>query len=187
MATPYVVQNEVGIDLTANYTSYVQTTAVSSTNSPDNPGPPFLPGTEVVCTNGAIFMFVTVAASATLALGDVCAIDPLTFNAKPALGGATAEMTKQRIGFYQNTTAAAAASSCWVMVSGVPTIKIAASAAKAVQLYTTNTSGTLDSTVATGSQYPVRGVFLLTTNGGTASTGAAQAPYPTVGPMTALL
>jgi hypothetical protein len=148
---------------------------------------PFAPGTEVVATDGSIWLFTIVDTSATLAQYNVVTIDPLTFKAKPILGGAGTEATKFRIGFYQNATSATAAQGCWVMLNGVPTISVLASCAKAVQLYTTDTSGTLDDAIATGSQYPVRNVFLLTTNGATASSGAAQASYPSIGPQSALL
>jgi hypothetical protein len=76
----------------------------------------------------------------------------------------------------------------WVMVSGVPTINVLGSCAKLVQLYTTDTSGKLDDAVATGSQYPVRNVTLTTTiSSTTASFNTAQAAWPSVGPLGALL
>ena len=147
---------------------------------------PIALGQQVTATNDSVWMYTQVDTSATLAYGNVCAIDPLTFKAKPILGGGTFEATKYRVGFYQNTTSATATNGVWLMLSGVPTITVAASCAKAVQLYTTDTSGVLDDAVATGSQYPVRGVYLLTTNGATASTGAAQASYPAVLAQTVL-
>lgn len=187
MANPFVTQSIEGVNFGQIYTKYDQTAAITTTNTPDNPGFPFALGTEVVATDGSIWMFTQVDTSATLAYGNVCSINPLTFKSIPMLGGGAAETTKFRVGFYQNSTSATAAQGCWVMLSGVPTITVAASCAKAVQLYTTDTSGVLDDAIATGSQYPVRNVYLLTTNGATASTGAAQAAYPAVGPQTALL
>lgn len=187
MANPIVTQSIEGVSLSTIYAAYVQSTAISTTNDPSNPGMPFAAGTEVVATDGSIWMFTIVDTSATLAQYNTVMIDPLTFKAKPIIGGGASEATKFRVGFYQNSTSATAAQGCWVMLNGVPTISIAASAAKAVQLYTTDTSGVLDDAIATGSQYPVRNVFLLTTSGATASNGAAQASYPSVGPMGALL
>ena len=186
MAT-FVSQSIEGVNLSGIYTAYDQTAALSSTNDPSNPGPPFAVGTEVVATDGSVWMFVKVATSATLAQYNTVGIDVTAFTATPTLGGATYEATKKRVGFYQNSTSATAAQYCWVMVSGAPTILVAASCAKAVQLYTTDTSGVLDDAIATGSQYPVRNVYLLTTNGSTASNGAAAAGWPSFAPQTALL
>jgi len=185
--TTYITQSIEGVNLSAIYTAYDQTAATSSSNDPSNPGPPFTVGTEVVCTDGSIWMFVKVATSATLAQYNCVGIDVSAFTATPTVGGATYEATKKRVGFYQNSTSATAAQYCWVMLSGAPTVLIAASAAKAVQLYTTDTSGVLDDGIATGSQYPVRNVFLLTTSGSTASNGVANASWPAFGPQTALI
>ncbi len=184
--TTYITQSIEGVNLSSIYTAYDQTAATSSSNDPSNPGPPFTLGTEVVCTDGSIWMFVKVATSATLVLYNVVGVDITLFTATPTVGGATYEATKKRVGFYQNTVSATAGQYCWVMLSGAPTILIAASAAKAVQLYTTNTSGVLDDAIATGSQYPVRNVYLLTTSGSTASNGVANAPWPAFGPQTDL-
>lgn len=186
MAT-YITQSIEGVDLSLISTTYVQTTAQSSTNDPSYPAPPFIAGTEVTCTNGSVWIYTIVDTGATLAQGNVVAIDPLTFKSKPCLGGATAELTKCRVGFYQNSTSASATNGVWVMVSGVPTISVSGAPLKAVQLYTTDTSGTLDDAIATGSQYPVRNVFMLTTvSGATATTQAAQASWPAFGPMGSL-
>ena len=181
----YVTQSIEGVDVTAIYTPYVQTSAASATNSPDNPGPPFKAGTEVVCTDGSIWMFVKFGGGVNQY--DVVSITNDTFTASQILGGGTAENTKKRVGFYQNSTAATSSDYGWVMLSGVPTINVLGSCAKAVQLYTTDTSGKLDDAIATGSQYPVRNVFLTTTIGSTASFNTAQASWPAVGPMGALL
>lgn len=186
MANPIVTQSIEGVNLSLIYTAYVQTSAISSTNDPSYPGMPFAVGTEVVATDGSIWMFTIVDTSATLAYGNAVNISPTTFKAIPLIGTGAAESYKGRIGFYQNSTSATATQGCWVMLSGVPTITVAASCVKGVLLYTTDTSGVLDDAVATGSQYPIRNVFLLTTNGATASTGAAQASWPAIGPLTSL-
>lgn len=185
--TTYVSQSIEGVNLAQIWTVYDQTAVSSSSNSPDNPGPALAIGTEVVCTDGSIWMSVKVAASATLAQYNCVGVDVSAFTATPTVGGATYEATKKRVGFYQNSTSATAGQYCWVMLSGAPTVLIAASAAKAVQLYTTDTSGVLDDAIATGSQYPVRNVYLLTTSGSTASNGVANASWPAFGPQMALL
>lgn len=185
--TNYSTQNTEGVDLTAIYNGYDQTVAQSSTNSPDYPGFPFQPGTLVNAFNDSVWAFTVVSTGATLAYGNVCMIDPLTFKAKPIVGGGASEAYKFRVGFYQNSTSATAGQGCWLMISGVPTISVSGAPVKGVQLYTTDTSGTLDDAVATGSQYPVRNVFMLTTvSGSTATTQAAQASWPSVGPIGSL-
>lgn len=181
--TKFVTQSIEGVDLTLISTSYSQTTAQSTTNDPSYPAPPFVSGTEVTCTDGSIWMYTVVDTGATLAFGNVCFIDPLTFKAKPCIGGGTADAPKYRVGFYQNTTSAVATNGVWLMLSGVPTITVSGAPAKNVTLYTTDTSGTLDDAQATASQFPVRNVFMLTTvSGATATTGAAQASWPSFGP-----
>jgi hypothetical protein len=183
---PFVTQSIEGVNLSLLYTAYDQTAAITSTNSPDNPGPQFAVGTEVVATDGSIWLFVKFTGGVNQY--DVVMVDPATGGAAQILGGGAAECTKKRVGFYQNSTAAVANNYGWVMVSGVPTINVLGSCAKALQLYTTDTSGKLDDAIATGSQYPVRNVFLTTTiSSTTASFNTAQAAYPTIGPMGALL
>lgn len=176
----YVTQSIEGVDVTAIYTPYVQTSAASATNSPDNPGPPFKAGTEVVCTDGSIWMFVK--GGGGINQYDVVMIDPSTFAAKQILGGVAAESPKMRVGFYQNATALTTSDYAWVMLSGTPTINVLGSCAKNVPLYTTDTSGKLDDGVATGSQYPVRNIVLTTTIGSTASFNTAMASWPAVDP-----
>lgn len=152
-----------------------------------NDQPPFALGQQAFGTADSLWMYTQVDTSATLAYGNVCTIDPLTFKAKPIVGGAASEATKYLVGFYQNTTSATAAQACWLMISGVPTITVSGAPVKMVQLYTTDTSGTLDDAVATGSQYPVRGVVMLTTvSGATATTGAARVQSPSIGPIGSL-
>jgi len=184
---PAIVSQSIeGVNLATLYTAYDQTAAISTTNDPSNPGPPFKVGTEVVATDGSIWVFVKFTAGVNQY--DVVMIDPATGFAKQILGSGAAETNKFRVGFYQNSTAAVANNYGWVMLSGVPTINVLGSCAKLVQLYTTDTSGKLDDAIATGSQYPVRNVVLTTTiSSTTASSNTAQAAWPSVGPLGALL
>jgi hypothetical protein len=182
----YSTLNLEGVNLSTLYTAYDQTAAISSTNTPDNPGPQFAVGTETVATDGSIWLFVKFTGGVNQY--DVVMINPATGGAAQILGGGASECNKMRVGFYQNSTAAVANNYGWVMVSGVPTINVLGSCAKLVQLYTTDTSGKLDDAIATGSQYPVRNVTLTTTiSSTTASFNTAQAAWPSVGPLGALL
>lgn len=174
----YVSQSIEGVNLLALYTAYDQTAAISSTNTPDNPGPPFTIGTEVVATDGSIWMFVKFGG--VVVQYDVVAIDPATTIAIGLLGGG-AETVKKRIGFYQGATATTSSNYGWVMVSGVPTINVLGAAAKNVQLYSTDTTGKLDDAILTGSQFPIKNVYLTTTIGSTASFNTAQAAWPSIG------
>ena len=118
--TAYAAQSIEGVDVTGIYNIYNQANAQSSTNSPDYPALPFKLGTQVVCTDGSVWMFVKVATSATLAYGNTVGIDVTLFTATPALGGATYEATKKRVGFYQNTTSSdvvtfpTTSGACWI-------------------------------------------------------------------------
>jgi hypothetical protein len=182
---PIVAQSIEGVNLAGIYTAYDQTAAISATNDPSMGGPPFKVGTEVVATDGSIWVFAK--AGGPVNQYDVVMMDVAYSSVKQVVGGAAAECTKLRVGFYQNATALVSGNFAWFMVSGIPTINVLGACAKAVQLYTTDTSGKLDDAIATGSQYPVRNVFLTTTIGSTASFNTAQAAYPSFGPQTALL
>lgn len=175
----YVSQSIEGVNVLTSF-------APISASTPDVPGFPFAVGTKVVCTDDSEWVFVIAGTVTGIAQYDAVGID-IAFTALPTLGGATFEMTKKQIGWYQGATTLVTGAGAWVMVSGFPTIHVLASAAKAVQLYTTDTSGYLDDAIATGSQYPIRGVYLTTTVGATNTQQTASAPFPTIGPMTALV
>lgn len=176
----YVSQSIEGVNVLASY-------AAISTSTPEIPAFPFASGTRVVCTDGSEWVFATVGTVTGIAQYNVVTIDISFILVLPILGGSAAENTKKQIGFYQGATTLTTGMGAWFMVSGFPTITVAASCAKAVQLYTTDTSGVLDDAISTGSQYPIRNVYLTTTVGATATQQTAQAIYPTVGPMSSLL
>src|SRR5712671_1399804 len=103
--TAYVSQSTEGVDVTAIYTKYDQTTAVSSTNSPDYPALPFKLGTQIIATDGSRWIFCDT--TTTIANGYTVAINS-TFRVT-AVGGAGAatavpEGLAMQIGFYQNST-----------------------------------------------------------------------------------
>lgn len=62
---PFNTLNTEGIDFTQTYTPYVQSSAVSSTNSPDNLGPMFTVGTHVLGSNGTEYVFCQASAAIT--------------------------------------------------------------------------------------------------------------------------
>lgn len=180
---PFVTQSIEGVALGTIYPApYNAANAISTTNDPANPGLPFTIGTRVVATDGSEWIFAT--AGGGINQYDTVMITP-AFSAKQILGGAASEVPSKIIGFYQNSTALVSTDSAWFMVSGKPVINVLGAAVKNVQLYTTDTSGKLDDAVVTGSQFPIRGVYIVSTNpSATATSIQATAMYPTVGPIT---
>lgn len=163
------VTNE-GIDLTAIYSPYVSTSAISSTNDPANPGPPFAVGTRVNATNGSTWIFATT--STTIAQGSACMLNS-AFSA--ALMGGTGALTAVPEGlagfpaFYQNSTSMTTGQYAWFNISGPATILVA-SAGISVPLYTSDTAGTLTGATNTTSHYQISGVTcVVTASGSTAS------------------
>lgn len=100
-----------GIDFSATYTSYDQTAAVSSTNSPDNPGPPFAVGTHALGSNGTEYIFVkatnAISQYSVVAISNAEAATPLTLALAQAL---------TPYGFAQVAIAASAYG--WVAIRG---------------------------------------------------------------------
>lgn len=159
---------EEGINLGGIYNVYVQSSAVSATNSPDNPGIPFALGTRITATNGSVWLMCTT--NTTIAYGNVCAIDS-NFNATlvGGTGGAASTASASFIGFYQNLTSLTTGQYAWFMISGEPTILVA-SAGVVGPLYTLDTAGALTGVVNTASQYQIGGVgCVVTASGSTAS------------------
>lgn len=163
-----VTQSIEGVDLTGIYTPYVQTSAISSTNSPDNPGPPFALGARVVTGSGGVWMFCTT--NTTIAKGNTCAIDA-NFNATlvGGTGGDASTASASFIGFYQNSTSLTTGQYAWFMLSGLPTLLVSSGTVTGA-LYTNDTAGTLTGTVNTASHYQIGGVgCVVTASGSTAS------------------
>lgn len=164
-----------GINFALTYTAYDQTAAVSATNSPDNPGPPFAVGTHAHGTDGTEYMFVkattAVEAYSAVAISTISGAVPLTLALLRALTD---------YGFAQ--VAIAASSYGWVAIrgqgigvlarigslAGVPVYISSVSAGRVTTTSVRNTSGgTLVNVV-------------LTTSSTTTPSGAtvANAPWP---------
>lgn len=176
VAPKRVTQSIEGVSLSTVYDAV-------TTATPEYPGTQFIPGATATASDGSKWIYVKFTGVVTQY--DVVMIDS-SWNALSIIGGAAAAVPSQMIGFHQNATTSANQTG-WVMISGAPTMRAAGSVVKNVQLYTTNTSGVLDDAVVTGSQFPIRGVYFLTTNpSATATTNVAMASFPTVGPITTL-
>lgn len=169
--TSIPTQNISGVDLTQIYDAV--------TTTPEIPAWPFLVGERVVATDGSEWVFASAAAG--INQWDTVMITRL-FAASQILGGAASEVPHKMVGFYQNATALVAGQAAWFMISGIPKINVLGSCVKDVVLYTTNTSGKLDDAIVTGSQFAVRGVYIVSTNpSATATSINAMASYPTIG------
>lgn len=175
----FVTTNVLGVDLYAAYDAI-------STSTPENPGHPHAYGTRVHGVDGSEWIFGKVAAGATIARYNAVFIDTGADAVIPTVGGAATLGRQLRPGVYQGATTLTAGMAGWFMISGCPTITTAGLAAANANLYTTNTSGVLDDAVATGSQYPIRGLVATVTNTQTSSTTnvPAMMTFPTVGLIT---
>ena len=80
--TNFGTANTEGINFSLTYTAYDQTAAISSTNSPDNPGPPFAVGSHAFGTNESEYVFVKASEAITqyaaVAIGTTFLVTHLT-------------------------------------------------------------------------------------------------------------
>jgi hypothetical protein len=166
--------------------NFLQAYDAISTSTPEVPAHPHVYGTVVTATDGSLWVFGKVATGATVNQYNCVMIDITAAAIIPSLGGAAVVGVSKRPGWYQGATSLTAGMAGWFMLSGAPRLGIEASCNPAVQLYTTQTSGILDDAVATGSQYPVRNVYIMSASGTSLTNVQGFAQFPTFGPMTAL-
>jgi hypothetical protein len=172
--TLFNTANSGGIDFNATYTAYDQTAAVSSTNSPDNPGPPVAVGTVLKGSGDSEFVFVK--AGAAIALGDVCVITSTTQIANPVT--TSLALFGLQCGVAQVAIANGAYG--WLQRNGkCANINVAASCVQNVQLAATATAGVIDDAVTTGLKN-INGIIITTTVTGAATT-AGTLNNPVVG------
>lgn len=176
----YVSQNTLGVDFLEAYA------VVDVDATPESPAHPHKYGTLVTATDGSIWIFAKVATSATVNQYNCVFVDHL-FDARPSLGGAASAGLSKRPAWYQGATSLTAGMAGWFMLQGAPRIGIEASANPNLQLYTTQTSGILDDAIATGSQYPIRGVAIISASGTSLTNVQANAAFPSVGPLNSLV
>lgn len=174
--TAYVVTNQIGVSLLEAYDAISDTT-------PEIPAHPHVYGARVLATDGSEWIFGKVAAGATINQYNTVFIDVGCDAVIPSLGGAASLAPSYRPGSYQGETQLTAGMAAWFMISGQPIITTAGLAAANAPLYTTQVSGVLDDAVATGSQYPIRGMFATVTNTQTSSTTNVQGmmTFPSIG------
>ncbi len=166
--------NTEGVDFNQTYTAYDQTAAISSTNDPSIPAPPFRAGTVVKGSFDSEFVFIK--ASAAIAIGDAVTIDQTNY----AATGVTT--TNAAFGDLIGVAQVAIASGAygWVQRAGPGLIHVAASCAGHVQLAATANAGILDDAVTTALK-AINGIIITTTIGATATTQVGTLNYPIVG------
>lgn len=179
---PRVVTPIAGVDLTEIYA------AINITTNPEIPGFPFTLGTQVTCSDGSIYVFAKAGGSITQY--DTVVIDKDHAAVISAVGGATATNVHHKHGFRQGA-AMTSGQAGWFMLHGAPLLRVGDNCAANVQLYTTATAGVLDDAVSSGSQYPIRGVFLASaaTSGGAGSVVSGvqgHASFPHTAPATTI-
>lgn len=163
-----------GVNFNTTYTPYDQTAAISATNSPDNPGPPFTVGTVMKGTGDSEFVFVKAASA--IGIGECCQIAATTQIATPIT--TTNGLLGSQVGFAQVAIASGAYG--WLQRNGAcANISVAASCVQNVQLAATATGGVLDDAVTTGLKN-IDGVVITTTVTGAAVT-AGTLNNPVVG------
>jgi hypothetical protein len=179
-----VSQSIEGVDLLKAYAA--ADLSVTSTNLDVEPHP-FAYGTRVVATDGSEWVFAKVGTVTGIEQYKTVAIDADCLDTIGIIRGTGVTLRGRRPGFYQGATTLTTGMAAWFMLSGKPTIYAADNCAPHVALYTTDVTGVLDDAIATGSQFPIRGVHLLTDVTATASAAGAVpaiATFPTIGPLT---
>jgi len=179
MATlQYSTANTEGIDFDATYTAYDQSAAISSTNSPDNPGPPFQVGTTVKGTGDSDFVFIKATAAVTS--GDL-----VRMSATWDSSGATT--SNALFGDLLGVAVASIASGSygWVQRAGYVTggVRAVTNIQPNVQLYATTDAGVVSSTSTTGNK-TLLGIKLTATASSSAAGTTAILNYPAVGATT---
>ena len=174
----FVTTNQLGVDL------YGAEAAISAT-TPEIPAHQHVYGARVLATDGSEWVYGKVAAGATVNQYNAVFIDVGCDAVVPSLGGAASLAPSSRPGIYQGATQLTAGMAAWFMISGQPILTTAGLCAANAPLYTTQVSGVLDDAVATGSQYPIRGLFATVTNTQTSSTTNVQGmmTFPTIGAL----
>lgn len=175
---PYVVTNQLGVDLLAAYDAI-------STSTPEVPAHPQVYGSRVHSTDGGEWVFGKLAAGATVNYGECVTIGRTYDDVIPSVRGSGSAIRGRRPGWYQGTTQLTAGMAAWFLISGAPQMKVAGQAALPfVNLYTTDTSGVLSTVTATGSQFAIRGaVITVTQSGSTASVVPGMVTFPTIGAL----
>lgn len=168
-----------GIDFNATYTVYDQTAAVTATNSPDNPGPPFVVGATVKGSNDSDYVFIK--ATAAIAIGNVCVISS-TYTAQ----GITTALAL--LGKLVGVAPVAIASGAygWLQRAGTCDSGILAvtNTQPNVGLLATTTAGQIDDATTTGNKNITGMILYATSNTTTTAVAVGILNYPVVGTTT---
>jgi hypothetical protein len=155
-----------------NFTAATFATATNSTPVMGG-GTGFTVGARASAHNGKEYVFVQ--SNTAIAAYDIVAIPSDTFIAvrlTTATSAASEELGVAQFGLASGEYG-------WVQTKGAGKVKVLGLAAKSVKLYSTTTDGSLDD--ATGSNYEVFGIQVLSTNpSSTATAMSAFISYPKV-------
>lgn len=152
--------NAEGINFNLTYTPYDQTAAISSTNSPDNPGPPFTVGYQALGSNGSKWVFIKAASAITIS--QVVGVDQTTWLGAP-LTKAMADAGRA-IGIAP--TAIGSGVYGWIQLTGSGSATLKNSCLPNVPLYTSASAGMLDDTSASQTRiYGIRSQVTATSSG----------------------
>jgi len=165
-----------GVDLTQTFTPYVQTTAISATNSPENLGPMFAQGTIVNTSQSGQFIFVK--ASAAIAQYDFVAIET-DFTAAGVSTTNVNATAAPELGVAQVAIASGAYG--WVCIKGTGTGNVLLSCAADVALYATTVPGSLDDAAFSSLQPKLNGIVATAARGTTNGSVAVLLTSPFVG------
>lgn len=179
MAAPtgpdFNTQNMEGVNFSLTYTAYDQTAATSSTNTPDNPGPPFQVGTHAFGTDGTEYVFV----KATTAVEQYSAVAISTTSQVVPL---TLALLRQLTDYGFAQVAIAAGAYGWVAIRGQGIGVLARIGSLAnVPVYISNVSaGRVTTTSVRNTSGGTLVNVVLTTSSTTTPSGAtvANAPWP---------
>jgi len=152
----------------------------------------FALGTKSRATDGSIWTYVQVASTVTGIEAKRSAFISKDWTAIPTVGGATVRGLDKVPAVNAGSGVTLTASQyAWLQTEGPVSMVVAQDCAQGVTLYTTNTSGVLDDAIATGSQYPVRGVVVASVNASAVASAAAAVDCnmvnPLIGPMASLV
>ncbi len=172
-----------GIDLTASYTGYSQSSAQSSTNNPDYPGPtgPFTLGQVTKGVDESEWVYVLFGSA--LGIGD-CVIITNTGGLWTATA-ITSTLAVGKLGAYVGFNPFVAQTSAyygWVQRSGkTAAINVLSSTSANAQLRTTGTAGRLTSVATTASSTVQITGSIITTAASTTAATPGVLNYPVIG------
>ncbi len=178
LATQFSTSNTSGVDLTAVYTASTAGTWGENVQ----PGPPFTPGTVILGSTGAKYIYVTLSTGGCTGQGYFIVAPLNAYDGAVMMSNSVGNLGDP-CGVALCTAAAVSGDSIWIQTSGLCAggVRVAASCVRNVALASTaNTSnGVLDDATGTGTKN-ISGIVITTTVTG-AGLSPAELNNPVVG------